>query len=57
MAVKESGLINKVEARYTAVLKLQNVENLRHSGVLMTKLTSYAILAITHVDLRYHVKM
>jgi len=34
--VKESGPINKVEACYTAVLKLQNVENLRHSGVLMT---------------------
>jgi len=35
-AIKESGSINRVEACYTAVLKLQNVENLRHSGVLMT---------------------
>jgi len=33
----KSGPINKVEACYTAVLKRQNnVENLRHSGVLMT---------------------
>jgi len=35
LAVKESGPINKVETCYTTVLKLQNVENLRHSGVLM----------------------
>jgi len=34
-AVKESGPINKVEACYTTVLKLQNAENLRHNGVLM----------------------
>jgi len=59
VAVKESCPINKVEACYTAVLKLQNVENIQIQWCFNDKSpATYCDLpytdSYTHVDLRYH---
>jgi len=45
-AIKGSGPINKVEACYTGVLKFQNVQNFRHTGVFMTNPATYCDIAI-----------